>query len=365
MRRAAVITVTGLIAALVLSPTSAVADLGTFPDAPDDVSAVPYVDFSSMDVSNTRQRVRVKYRSRSADNQSATEILWLDTNPGRPGPELQIGFARHSEWWAIPMRNWKRDRSPGARRKWATSPTRRGRCDSTVRVKSNYQRGFTPVSITVKKKRGCLVGKRVRAHLRSNTQTYVHDYSYVDQWPDPVLDRFPNEARTFTPWVRQHKSGRGMRFFDDVDPVRWWTDILSTEVQLTSGSLRVRVEHRPRPEERAATVQVFVDNNDDGIPDWAVELVDSSGPSRFLAVMSDWTTGPGPSTCVVDGELAEVNETLSSFTIPADCVNNPTQVRVAVRTADTAPIGAEPVDWLGGERLWSPAVRAGGVLTAR
>ena len=87
MRRAAVITVTGLIAALVLSPTSAVADLGTFPDAPDDVSAVPYVDFSSMDVSNTRQRVRVKYRSRSADNQSATEILWLDAS----GPRLQLG----------------------------------------------------------------------------------------------------------------------------------------------------------------------------------------------------------------------------------------------------------------------------------
>src|SRR5690606_24709348 len=99
-----ILLVSAMTAGLVLTATPAPAQAAAWTDPAHDVTGVPYLDLQAVAVTNTKKAVKVTYRTRSLGNLNGTEVLLLDTNPKRPGPELQIGFGRYSEGWVVPMR---------------------------------------------------------------------------------------------------------------------------------------------------------------------------------------------------------------------------------------------------------------------
>lgn len=346
-----------VVSALVLASAPARADSVTWGDAAGDAGPIPYLDLQSVAVKNTASSIRVTYTSRSSGNRDGTEVVLLDTDPRRPGPELQVGFGRYSESWVTPMRNWKRDRSAAAKQKWNPNPFGKPRrCDSTVRLKTPWKRAFSPTTVTVRKKKGCITGKRVRVSVNTAT-TGFNDHTRSDQFGTVVRDHLPNGSRALTGWVRQRSvKARATRFVDGPDAMSWWSDISSVTTDYTASKLRVTVNHGPRPVYRQGTVTVHVDTNGDGLPDLILELR-SSGATVKRA--DGWTPGQ-TLACQVDGQLAPVGLASTTVAVPtAGCLGDPPQVRVAVSAVDTTSSVYAPTDWLGGDRAWSAAVPRG------
>lgn len=340
---------------LVLAAAPAPAQSAGWSDRADDVTGVPYLDLTSATVTNTKKAIKVTYRSRSLGNLYGTEVLLLDTNPKRPGPELQVGFGRYSEGWVTPMRRWKADRSKAAKRRWNPDPHGRpGRCDRTVKINSRWQKGFTPVTITVRKKKGCITSKRVRVQVSTATDTFS-DHRRSDAFGLVVRDHLPNGKRAFTRWVPQRQ--KSSRFADGTDPVRWWSDIRSVSVHHTAGRLSVDVRHLARPVNRHGAVDVHLDTNGDAVPDWLVRLSTTRPEVRRA---TGWGAYGPALACQIDGELAGVGLTVTGFSMPtAPCLGDPGSVRVAVTTTDLVSSSHRPTDWWGGPRQWSPAVTRG------
>jgi len=347
-----ILLVSAVTIGLVLTGSPAPAQSSAWADRAGDVAGVPYLDLRSATVTNTKKAVKVTYRSRSQGNLYGTEVLLLDTNPRRPGPELQVGFGRYSEGWVVPMRRWKVDRSKAAKRRWNWSPQGKpGTCDRTVRINSRWQRGFTPVTITVRKKKGCITAKRVRVQVSTATDTFS-DHRRSDAFGSVVRDHLPNGSRAFTAWVPQRK--KASRFTDGTDAVRWWSDIRSVSVVHAAGRLSVDVRHLARPVSRHGAVDVHLDTNGDAVPDWLVRLSSNLPEVRRATGWGNY----GPAlACQIDGQLAPVGLTVTRFSmVTAPCLDDPAAVRVAVTATDLASSSFRPTDWWSGIRQWSPAV---------
>ncbi|GAA3538883.1 hypothetical protein AFL01nite_27020 [Aeromicrobium flavum] len=348
----------GAALALVLTAAPARAQSASWADRPHDVAGLPYLDLTSVSVKNTKKAITVTYRSRSLGNRNGTEVVLLDTDPRKPGPELQVGFGRYSEGWHAPMRRWKVDRSKAARKKWNPSPYGKARpCDGTVRINSRWKRNFTPVTITVREKKGCITSKRVRVQVSTATDGFSN-HQRSDTFGAVVRDQLPHGKRAFTPWVKQRSTkAKARRTVDGADSLRWWSDIRSVAVDLTNERLSVAVNHLARPVQRHGIFLVYLDTNGDPTPDYVIEL-GTNHP--IVRQASGWTTGGRQIACSIDGELAGAGLTRTRFSMPsAPCLGNPESVRVAVVATDrTSPVYA-PVDWWGGTRTWTPAVARG------
>lgn len=182
----------------------------------------PYIDIRAAKVKHTKDAIRISYTTRSAGNRFGTEVVLVDTNPKRRGPELQIGFGRYSEGWTTPMRRWKIDRSKAAQRKWSEDPARAGTCDRTVRIHTRYDRDFTPVRITIRKKPGCITAKRVRIKVSTATDAYTDDHVTSVPFGRVVRDQLPEGKRALTPWVKQRgPKAKPRRFVDRSDRFAW------------------------------------------------------------------------------------------------------------------------------------------------
>lgn len=350
--------VSAVAGALVLTAAPAPAQSGSWADRANDVVGLPYLDLTSVHVKNTKKVVRVTYRSQSRGNLSGTEVLLLDTNPRRPGPELQVGFARYSEGWTAPMRRWKIDRSKAAKRRWSQTPYGKpGSCDRTVRINSRWKKGFTPVTISVRKKKGCISSKRVRVQVSTATEGFS-DLKRYDAFGAVLRDRLPNGARAFTPWVKQRSNrAPARRFVDGPDAVRWWSDIRGVAVDHTTERLTVTARHLPRPVSRHGVVEFHLDTDGDASPDWLIEV----GPANpVVRRATGWGNYGPPLACSIDGGLSPVGLTTTRFSMPtAPCLGSPSAVRVAVTSTDRTSSAYQPVDWWGGVRRWSPAVARG------
>lgn len=180
-------------------------------------SAPAYVDLKAVKVKHTKKKIKITYRSTSTDDVLvAAEWLLIDTKPKRPGPELQVGFARFSEGWAFAMRNWKYDKSKAAKRKWGAGPDKAGTCEATVSSRIDAHNNFSPVTVTIRKKKGCVTAKKVRVQVVSATSVF----SETDDEFRNVVDRMPNGKRIFTDWVKQRgKKAKARRFADGPDPI--------------------------------------------------------------------------------------------------------------------------------------------------
>lgn len=350
--------VTAIAGALVFTAAPAPAQSGSWADRANDVTGLPYLDLTSADVKNTKKSVRVTYRSRSRGNLSGTEVLLLDTNPRRPGPELQVGFGRYSEGWSAPMRRWKIDRSKAAKRKWNPNPYGKpGTCDRTVRINSRWKKGFTPVTITVRKRKGCISSKRVRVQVSTATEGFS-DLKRHDAFGSVLRDRLPNGKRSFTPWLKQRSvKAAARRFVDRADAVRWWSDIRGVAVDHTTERLTVTARHLPRPVSRHGVVEFHLDTDGDASPDWLIEV---GAGNPVVRRATGWASHGPPLVCSIDGDLSPVGHTVTAFSMPtAPCLGSPSTVRVAVMSTDLASSSFRPTDWWGGVRRWSPAVARG------
>ncbi|WP_121254669.1 hypothetical protein [Nocardioides ferulae] len=338
-----------------------------FTDAPDDVSELGYLDLRRVRVTNTAKRIRVTYTTRSAGNRRGAETLWLDTTPKRPGPELEVGFGRYSEGWVMPLRRWKRDTSKAARRKWSPDYTRVGRCDRTVRTDSRWEHGFTPVTITIRKKPGCITTARARVHLHTTTDAFDggSDSEY-DRWPSRVRDDLPNGDRSFTAWVTRRGTGTPSppppgpqravgsgTFTDGPDPVRWWSDLLEVSAQHTPTSLDLEIRHRVKPTGQYGLFETFLDVDADAVPDWRVDVVDAGG-GKYLSRVTSWSRDEvwEPEQCAVDGLMTPHGSSRAWFSLPTSCLGQPAEIRIAVRSQDFTNGGPRPVDWLGAPEEW-------------
>ncbi len=342
-----------------LSAAPAPAANASFTDAPNDVAAIPYLDLKAVSVKNTKKSIRVTYSSKSLGNLNGVETLLLDTNPKKKGPELQVGFGRYSEGWVTPMKGWKADRSKAAKRKWNPNIYGKpGTCDRTVRINSRWEKGFTPVTITVRKKKGCITTKRVRVQVLTSTEGYS-DLRRYDRFGSVLRDRLPNGSKTsFTGWVKQRSTkAKATRFVDGRDTITWWSDIRSVAVTHTTERLTVTVRHLARPVYRHGVVKVHLDTNDDRVPDYVVEL--GTG-NPVLRAATGWGQYGPKLVCSIDGGLAPTGLTTSTFWMPtAPCLHDPTSVRVAVSSEDRTTSNYTPTDWLGGTRVWSAPVARG------
>jgi hypothetical protein len=350
--------VTAIAGALVITATPAPAQSGSWADRANDVAGLPYLDLASVHVKHTKKAVRVTYRSRSRGNLNGTEILLLDTDRRRPGPELQVGFGRYSEGWSTPMRRWKVDRSKAAKRRWNPNPYGKpGTCDRTVRINSRWQKGFTPVTITVRKKKGCINSRRVRVQVSTATEGFS-DLKRYEAFGSVLRDRLPNGARSFTPWLAQRSTrAPARRFVDGPDAVRWWSDIRAVAVDHTSERLSVTVRHLPRPVSRTGVFDVHLDTDGDAVPDWLIEVAPGNPVVRRA---TGWGSYGSPLACSIDGDLSPVGLTTTRFSMPtAPCLGDPGTVRVAVTSTDRASSAFRPIDWWAGVRRWSPAVARG------
>jgi len=326
--------------------TAAASDPVVFTDEANDVTGLAYLDVRGARISNTRSRIRITYTSVSHANHQGTETVWVDTNAHRPGPELEVGFGRYSEGWVTPLRNWKRDRSKAATRKWSPDYSHVGRCDRTVRLDADYEHDFTPVTVTIRKRKGCIASNKVRVHVKTSTDAYV-TYEDHNEWPTAVRDDFPNGSRTFTSWVGR----RPKTLADGRDPVAWWNDIRSVRAQLTADTLDVTINTGAKPETRYGQINTWIDVNNDSVPDYQVLLVDAGG-GTYLRRISGWDDTGEDVDCGFSGLMTEHGGTTATFSLPTTCIGRPGSVRVDVNTDGFEYVGTDSIDWLGDTRSW-------------
>ncbi len=331
-------------------------------DAAGDVAGVPYVNLKAVTVKNTKKAITINYSSQSFGNLSGVEQLLLDTDPKKPGPELMIGFARYSESWVHPMRRWKQDRSKAAKKKWSeTYAPRRGTCDATVRINSRWKRNFTPVTITIRKKKGCITAKAVRVHLTTWTNARF-DMKTYEAWPITIRDDLPNGARKFTPWIKQRSAkAKPRRFNDRADRVNWWNDIRSVKVDHANTALTVSVRHLAKAANQSGAVRTYLDTNGDRRPDFEVVAGDA-GSGLSLTRMAGWNQYRDRVTCPsLTGRSAPRGTRTSWVSVPTSCLGDPAQVRVAVNTEDFSvlTVGGRTTDWWRGTRAWTSPIKRG------
>ncbi|HEY0952387.1 hypothetical protein [Nocardioides sp.] len=344
------VALVGVVSGAAVPGSAAAAEPVVITDASDDVTGLPYLDVQSARVSNSASKIQITYRSESYGNRRGEEKVWLDTNPRRPGPELEVGFGRYSEGWTTPLRNWKRDKSASARRKWSPNYSRVGTCDRTVRLNSRWEQGFTPITLTIRKKKGCITAKAVRIHVGTSTDAYDTLDGYRS-WPDSATDEFPNGRRTFTDWVTGARS-----FTEGPDRVHWWNDLRSVTAELTDSTLDVTIQTNVKFPGEYGAFYTYLDTNEDSVPDYRVLIVDAGGGS-YLAGMNSWDDDTAEDmSCWLDGHMTTHWDSIARFSLATDCIGDPATLRVAVRSEDFQYLGHDPVDWLGGVQTWSDPI---------
>ncbi len=332
----------------------------SLPDAGNDVVGVPYIDLTSVQIKHTKKTIKVTYYSRSKKNNLGHEWVDFDTNRNRKGPELKVNAVRYSEWWAQPMKNWRADESKAAKRKWTDAMGGKpGRCITTVRYTSNWSNGYSPTTITVSKKRGCLTGKSVRVRVGSSVNGYDRDFTYFDTFGTKVSDSLPNGSRTFTKWVKQRGSkAKTRKFVDGKDSVIWWSDIRSVGVAHNSTQLAVKVNHLKKPSVRQGRALIYLNTDADAQPEYKA-MVGGAGPTTLLLRMQTWDQVVDEVACATTGESANTGQTATRIQIPVSCIGNPATVRIAVATEDWTGDNYRPTDWLGKSRGWSRSIGRG------
>lgn len=343
-----------VVAVVVVAAAPARAQSGSWADAARDAGPLPFLDLTSVAVKNTSKSIRVTYSSLSRGNRNGTEAVLLDTDPRRPGPELQVGFGRYSESWVTPMRNWRPDRSSAAKKRWNPNPFGAPRrCDKTVRISTNWRGGFTPTTLTVRKKKGCITTKRVRVRISTATDGYT-DHVRSDVFGSTLLDSLPNGARTFTRWVRQRPAkAAAVRFADGAGAQAWWSDIRKVDVNHGWTASTVTVHHGPRPVYRQGSVTMYFDTDLDGVPNY---VIDVGAGAPVLRAATAWGPSGPPIACRVDGQLAPVGLSTTTVAAQRGCLGDPGQFRVAAVLQDTTSTAYRPTDWWLGPRTWSPVL---------
>lgn len=344
--------------ALVAGAVPAVAQSLTAADPADDVTGVPYIDARSMSIKNTKKSLKITIAERASWQHQGGDVTYLDTNPRLRGPELAI---RHDKfhWTVTPMRRWKTDRRTAVARKWGDwwDGEGQGKCSKALRIKGTTAGAVSKVTLTIPKRKGCVTGKRARVHHQAKTIGYADDAG-LGSWPTSVTDHFPNGARKFTRWVKQRSRGaKPVKFTDGHDPLRAWTDILSSRIDHTSSRLDVTVRHRPKPIGRLGGVTTYLDTNADSIPNWKVVVTDS-GEGMYLSRVSGWDDYGVEQPCSFTNSPA-ANGGVTSFSLPTSCIGTPKSLRVSIKAEDISWGAYRPMDWWLGLRKWSgPLSRA-------